>query len=357
MKVEFTWPDYIIPLVAPGASGENIIDLFINSILLENDDDSPRRMTRAVVDLTRDGVPLWRWELPLTALSSHLEVDAAIAEYDMSEREQLVGTHLAPKIQNLAQGAMLQPGEQAILRRFPIRFTSRYVPDKIVLRIYSGQNLIGRNGIRLNAMASLNQYHFPVEGVWQVSKNFDFTLSHRQSATQEFAVDLFQVSDNGTIMDGKTGTAEDFVCFRKPVRAMAGGEVNFQENRVPNNVPGESITGTDLKSRIREYGFISAIKGNGVQIKHDDGTFSFYSHLHPGSVTVKCGDTIEAGQVFAEIGNSGVSTKAHLHLQLNDGPNPLGNRSLPLAFNNLFDIHGKPLPVITQNFSMVHTGK
>ncbi|MBF4608166.1 M23 family metallopeptidase [Curtobacterium sp. VKM Ac-1393] len=67
--------------------------------------------------------------------------------------------------------------------------------------------------------------------------------------------------------------------------------------------------------------------GNAVIIDHEiDGrqVSTLYGHMIPGSSPLKVGDQIEAGQFIGLVGSSGVSTGAHLHLEvLMDGVTPI----------------------------------
>lgn len=76
--------------------------------------------------------------------------------------------------------------------------------------------------------------------------------------------------------------------------------------------------------------------GNRVWITHNDGYESRYNHLKYNSITVKEGDIVEEGQVFAEEGESGYANGVHLDFEvLKDGkfinPTPygLGKKTLP----------------------------
>lgn len=51
---------------------------------------------------------------------------------------------------------------------------------------------------------------------------------------------------------------------------------------------------------------------NIVYVEHDDGTSAFYGHLEQGSIRVRPGDAVAAGQVIAASGASGTSLE-HLH--------------------------------------------
>jgi len=54
--------------------------------------------------------------------------------------------------------------------------------------------------------------------------------------------------------------------------------------------------------------------GNGVRIQHDGGWATQYCHLKRGSVIVRPGDTVEAGQVLGAVGLSGMTEFPHVHL-------------------------------------------
>lgn len=55
-------------------------------------------------------------------------------------------------------------------------------------------------------------------------------------------------------------------------------------------------------------------KTNYLRLRHGDGTMTLYAHLHTGSLLVKKGDRVRAGQWVAASGNSGYSSGPHLHL-------------------------------------------
>lgn len=57
-----------------------------------------------------------------------------------------------------------------------------------------------------------------------------------------------------------------------------------------------------------------ALRGDTVIIDHGLGVFSAYNHL--SGVAVNVGDRVEAGQLVARGGNTGLSTGPHLHWEL-----------------------------------------
>lgn len=56
--------------------------------------------------------------------------------------------------------------------------------------------------------------------------------------------------------------------------------------------------------------------GNSILIQHSDDLFSFYAHIERGTIKVKEGDIVKAGQEIAVVGSSGDSGGLHLHFEL-----------------------------------------
>jgi len=81
----------------------------------------------------------------------------------------------------------------------------------------------------------------------------------------------------------------------------------------PQGTPVKAVAaGTVVKSDT------SSSYGINVQIKHDDGTYSFYAHL--SSKTVQPGTRVAAGRLIGFVGSTGNSTGAHLHLEIRTAP-------------------------------------
>jgi murein DD-endopeptidase MepM/ murein hydrolase activator NlpD len=84
-----------------------------------------------------------------------------------------------------------------------------------------------------------------------------------------------------------------------------------------------------------------------------------YAHVKTGTVKVKVGDRLTAGQVIGSVGNTGNSSAPHLHFQVMSTADPLRSDGLPFVFSefrldsrvggpkeNLDDIfNGAPVPM------------
>jgi murein DD-endopeptidase MepM/ murein hydrolase activator NlpD len=76
------------------------------------------------------------------------------------------------------------------------------------------------------------------------------------------------------------------------------------------------------------------ILGNHLALDLGGGVYAALAHLRRGSLRVRVGDPVTAGQPLAECGNSGNSTEPHLHFQLMDHPSVLLAAGLPFRFHH-----------------------
>ena len=54
--------------------------------------------------------------------------------------------------------------------------------------------------------------------------------------------------------------------------------------------------------------------------------------MRPGTVTVKPGDQVRAGEILGHVGNTGSSTEPHLHMHIDDHPSFLAGNGVPYEF-------------------------
>ncbi len=71
--------------------------------------------------------------------------------------------------------------------------------------------------------------------------------------------------------------------------------------------------------------------GNFIVLKGKDA-FAALAHIRCGSIRVRAGERVTAGQLLAEVGHSGNSTAPHLHFQLMDSPDMRKAKGIPCCF-------------------------
>ncbi len=78
--------------------------------------------------------------------------------------------------------------------------------------------------------------------------------------------------------------------------------------------------------------------GNGVVVEHAGGFVTQYCHMAQGSVRVKAGDAVKAGQPLGKVGMSGLSDFPHLHLSVRKDGKPVD----PFAYGAALETCGAP---------------
>ena len=72
-------------------------------------------------------------------------------------------------------------------------------------------------------------------------------------------------------------------------------------------------------------------KGNGITIKHNDGTYAHYWHLQHDGALVNVGDTVQQGQWIGLSGSTGFSAFPHLHFEVTRQPR-ISREDFPVLF-------------------------
>lgn len=151
----------------------------------------------------------------------------------------------------------------------------------------------------------------PVMGEWTVSQGFHGVHTHRGEWAH--AWDLVITGPEGETFRGNGAIARDYYCYEKPVVAPADGTVADLTDGIPDNLIGDH--------NLRQNW------GNSIVIRHADHLYSQLSHLKPGSLKVKKGDSVKRGDLLALCGNSGRSPYPHLHFQIQSTPH-IGSKTL-----------------------------
>jgi murein DD-endopeptidase MepM/ murein hydrolase activator NlpD len=149
---------------------------------------------------------------------------------------------------------------------------------------------------------------------------------------QRFAIDWVQLNDSGATFTGDKLKNASYRCYGADALAVADGVVVATKDDIPENVPGANSRAVPIT--------LETVGGNYVILDLGGGRYAFYAHLQPGSLRVKIGDKVKAGQVLGFVGNSGNSTEPHLHFHLSDANSPLGSEGLPYVLAS-FEVQGK----------------
>jgi murein DD-endopeptidase MepM/ murein hydrolase activator NlpD len=163
----------------------------------------------------------------------------------------------------------------------------------------------------------------PQQGTWYVAWGGRDAVhnKHVVSPDQRFAYDLV-VMESGKVFRGDGARNEDHFCFGAPIVAPAAGTVVSATDGEADNRPGDNKGKTE--------------PGNSVIIDHGQGEYSLFAHLRSGSVAVKNGQRVAAGDAVGSCGNSGKSDLPHLHYHLQTGRSYLQGLGLPTQFNGYF---------------------
>ncbi|MEU8665943.1 MULTISPECIES: M23 family metallopeptidase [Streptomyces] len=114
------------------------------------------------------------------------------------------------------------------------------------------------------------------------------------------------------------------------VRASDGHRDHLSRNSLPALAYLMLIEG-NVRSILGAHRII----GNHVILDLGEGTFAVYAHVRRGSLQVKAGDRVRAGQWLGQVGNSGNTTEPHLHFHLMDGPDPDSARGVPFTWRGV----------------------
>ena len=244
------------------------------------------------------------------------------------------------------QHPILQPNETGIIYLF-LNFNQHAKLTSIdnILYIQTTTPINPTNSITLQSIITpsltLNPnppilLHPPLKG-----KNFlcsdgpSNTSSHRKAILtfngqlrlpQKYAIDFLQYGKYG-LLDGDPLKNSSYYIYGNKVYAVADGVVIGLLDGVKENVPNTPPPFTTFQTIGGNYILIKLTnkdKDNERSCGRNIDYYAYYAHLIPGSIKVKVGDKVKAGQVLARAGNSGNSVAPHLHFQITDKPEPVG---------------------------------
>ncbi|USB33653.1 M23 family metallopeptidase [Paenibacillus sp. YPG26] len=155
-----------------------------------------------------------------------------------------------------------------------------------------------------DAAYSKTKFNYPFQEDWLVywGGHNRFLNYHYEHEQVRYAYDFLKVK-NGYSYEGDPKLNTSYFAFDQPVLAPADGVVIAVTDGIPDNEP----VGTMNEKQPA---------GNVVTIQHNSGEYSTLAHFKNGSIQVKKGDRVTAGQLLGKCGNSGNSSEPHIHFQV-----------------------------------------
>jgi hypothetical protein len=165
----------------------------------------------------------------------------------------------------------------------------------------------------------------PVEGIWGVLQGANSPGTHQGYAA--FAYDLVPAEKPVTeVVFRRRSKLTEHPCYGRPVLAPADGRVVWARDGARELPP--------FKEGKRHEA------GNFVILEHAPDELTEFRHLQKGSVTVREGDVVRAGQPIGRCGNSGNALTPHLHFALLGSYKPIATRPMLLSDYEVMDAKG-----------------
>ncbi len=142
-------------------------------------------------------------------------------------------------------------------------------------------------------------------------------------AGQLYAIDFVRLVD-GQLFSGDPFVLSNWHVYGVELLAVADGVVTAMANDQPEWPVGT----TGIKSK-------KFAGGNHVIVDMGNGMSYVFAHMQTGSVRVRVGDRVTAGQLIGLSGNSGITGAPHLHMHVISGHDDIFyGRGIPWAFDH-----------------------
>lgn len=165
----------------------------------------------------------------------------------------------------------------------------------------------------------------PVTSDWIATWGGDnnaHNFHHALVPAQRWAYDLV-VWKNGGTYEGTGKENSEYWAWSQPIVAPANGIVVASVDVYDDNPPGLLPASTEAPA------------GNNVIIETAPSRYVVLAHLQRGSVRVRQGQHVRAGDLIGKCGNSGNSSEPHLHIHVQDKVSVTGHeRGFPLSFGS-----------------------
>jgi hypothetical protein len=165
----------------------------------------------------------------------------------------------------------------------------------------------------------------PVQGIWGVIQGPSSQGTHQGYAA--FAYDLVPAEKPISEATFRSRSQlSDHPCYGRAILAPADGVVVWARDGARELLPFK-------ESKRHEA-------GNFVILQHTPDELTEFRHLQRGSVAVRKGDKVRAGQLIGRCGNSGNAVTPHLHFAFLGSYQPIATRPLRLSNYQVMDAQG-----------------
>jgi murein DD-endopeptidase len=153
-----------------------------------------------------------------------------------------------------------------------------------------------------------------------------FVREGRRCIPARFAIDWIRLDAQGRPWAGaERKPFEHWHGWGQEVLAVADGQIvavrDGRDDVMASDLPAARWTDDD-------------VSGNFIGLGLADSRVAFYEHLQRGSIAVRLGDRVKAGQVIARVGRSGVNSSGpHLHFHVADAPSTLHAQGRPYVLS------------------------
>lgn len=243
------------------------------------------------------------------------------------DRDELVQFRLQAMVWKYAELGDFKAAS-ALLDAVGANFPEAYYVHELrgILRYHSGDisgGIAAVNKVYDEYIRAFPQYQtavtlpLPVRGtllVW--GNNRPDSITH--AGLNRFCFDFLGADGTGAIKKPDTvsmGRNIDYYGFGRDIFAVVDGTVERADGDFPDIEPRN----TPLLG-----------EGNILVIKDSAGFHYNYAHIRKGSITVRVGQAVKAGQKIGELGNSGYTSVPHLHFGLYS---PDWRLSIPVNFS------------------------